>query len=202
MPWAPAVKRASSETSSSARRQLPHPGHAGQRHGCARGARCGRSWRLPMCAGQWAAADGNENLSLSRPFDVGPGQISQPRGSSGRAREHRDPIEGQEADMLRKAGDAEDEIKAIDKDDQARSWPKRPILPKARPNRSPPNSIPTCWWGATDGNRDQDAGAVAHDGGRHARQMAGQGRAMTVKGGGHDRRDRDRQGDDGIRSSR
>ena len=50
-------------------------------------------------------------------------------------------------------------------------------------------------------DRTQDARSVADDGGRHARQMAGQGRRHGQLGR-HHRRDRDRQGDDGVRSGR
>jgi hypothetical protein len=49
------------------------------------------------------------------------------------------------------------------------------------------------------GNRNSHARALPHDGGRHARQMAGEGGRHRLRRR-HPRRDRDRQGHDGIRS--
>ena len=85
--------------------------------------------------------------------------------------------------------------------DQARSSSRPPISPSRRPSPIRPSSTPTYWWGATDADRAQDARAVPDDGGGDARQMAGEGRRRRQIGR-HPRRDRDRQGDDGVRGGR
>src|SRR3546814_1371290 len=56
------------------------------RSGRPRGARRGRSGARMGARGQGAGADGAQDLSLPRSLDVGPRQISQPRGSAGGAR--------------------------------------------------------------------------------------------------------------------
>ena len=76
------------------RRKLPHPRPAGRRHG--RAARCAAR---PNVAVEWVRARQgadparDEDLSLSRPFDVRPGEISQRARRSQAVREKSDPIE-------------------------------------------------------------------------------------------------------------
>jgi hypothetical protein len=114
-------------------------------------------------------------------------------------RDKSDPIDHLKKE-LEAAGVSEDDLRKLDKD-------IRKIVIEAadfaeqRPSPSPRNSIPTCWWDNIDGCRSQDARAFPDDGGRHARQMARQGRrCREVRR--HPRRDRDRQGDDGVRGGR
>ena len=151
-------------------------------------------------ARQGAGPAGAQDLPLSRPLDVRSGQISHARGSAGGAREVR-PDRGASSASSKRWASSEDELKAIDKRDHARSSSRRPISPSSRPSPSRPSSTPTCWWRATDGDRTQDARAFPDDGGGHARQVAGEGRRHgRVRR--HPRRDRDRQGDDGVRGGR
>ena len=96
-------------------------------------------------------------------------------------REHSDPIEGAKAELI-KLGVDEDKLKDIDKRIRAqcrRSGRFRRELARARRR---PSSTPTCWWRATDGDRAQDARALADDGRGHARQVAGQGRRRRLVG--------------------
>src|SRR3546814_16462460 len=51
--------------------------------------------------GQGAGADGAQDLSLPRSLDVGPRQISQPRGSAGGARQERFDRTSEKADDRR-----------------------------------------------------------------------------------------------------
>ena len=89
-------------------------------------------------------------------------------------REHRDPIVHAERD-LEAMGVKEEELKAIDKEIKDIVVGAAKFAEDA-PEPDRPSSTPTSWWGATDADRAQDARAVADDGGRDARQMAGQGR--------------------------
>ena len=72
-----------------ARRGSQHPRRAGGRHGRRGGARRGREGGGMGARGQRADHSGDEDLSLSRPFDVGPGQIPHARRSAGGARKAR-----------------------------------------------------------------------------------------------------------------
>ena len=85
---------------------------AGRRHGRARGARRGRDGGRMGALRQGPDPAGAEDLSLSRPLDVRPGQISLPRGSAGGARKVR-PDRGGEA-RAGEGGRNEDDLKAID----------------------------------------------------------------------------------------
>ena len=96
-----------------ARRELPHPGHPGRRDGRARGARRGRRRARMGALRQGADHARAQDLPLSRPFDVRPGQIPLARGGAGGARAS-DPIE-HAAKELEAMGVEEDELKAIDK---------------------------------------------------------------------------------------
>ena len=58
------------------------PGHPGRRHGRAGGARRGRGSAGMDPRGQGADHPRADDLSLSRPFDVRPGQVPHPRGSA------------------------------------------------------------------------------------------------------------------------
>ena len=75
------------------------PGLAGRRHGRARGARRGRSRARMDAQRQGPDPDRVPDLSLSRPFDVRPGQVPDARGSAGRPR-------AQRSDQPRRAGSA------------------------------------------------------------------------------------------------
>src|SRR3546814_6596684 len=99
------------------------------------------------------------------------------------------------------AGIAEDKFKEIDKEiravvseaaDFAESAPE-PDLPELYTDVLVEQYL--------DGDRIEEAGAVADDGGRHACQVAREGGRRSPIGR-YPRRDRDRQGDDGIRSHR
>ena len=81
----------------SPRRELPHPRHPGRRHGRAGVPRRGRGGAGLGARGQGADHPRDEDLSLSRPLDVRSGQISQPRGSPGGARQVRPDRARQEA---------------------------------------------------------------------------------------------------------
>ena len=81
----------------SPRRELPHSRHPGRRHGRARVPRRGRGGARLGARGQGADHPRDEDLSLSRPFDVRSGQVSQPRGSAGGARQVRSDRACQEA---------------------------------------------------------------------------------------------------------
>ena len=202
MRWAPASSASSAEPELYRRGEsFRIPGHAGRRHGRARGARRGRDRARLDARRQGADPARAEDLSLSRPLDVRPGQIPDARGSAGRCASTATRSSMPQARARASWASSEDELKAIDKRDQGRSSSKPPISPKKRPSPSRPNSTPTCWWRATDGDRAQDARSVPDDGGGHARQMAGQGRRRGQVGR-HPRRDRDRQGDDGVRGGR
>ena len=90
-------------------------------------------------------------------------------------REHRDPIDHAEQG----AREAWASRKRSSRRSTRKSRTSSSMLPsslKMRRSPSRPSSTPTCWWGATDGDRAQDARSVPDDGGGHARQMAGQGR--------------------------
>ena len=62
------------------------PGEAGRRHGCAGGQGGGRKGRGALPGRERALYSGNDDLSLSRAFDVGPGEIPHAR----RGREDQD----------------------------------------------------------------------------------------------------------------
>ncbi len=114
-------------------------------------------------------------------------------------REKRDPIEhlGREADRATSIA-TEDELKAMDKDIAPDRQHRRRIRHRKPRARRRQNFTRTCWhrW-----QRNSHARAFAHDGRGQARQMAGQGRRRREVRR-HPRRDRNRQGDDGIRSGR
>ena len=63
-----------------ARRKLPRPGPAGRRHGRAGGARCSADGGRLGAGGQGAAAARDEDVPVSRPFDVRSGEIPVARG--------------------------------------------------------------------------------------------------------------------------
>src|SRR6185503_20550529 len=79
------------------------------------------------------------------------------------------------------------------------SWPMPRSSPAPAPSPIPrsstPTSIPPARWERPH-DRRPDAGAVAHHGGGHARQVAREGRRQGALRR-RDRRDRDRQGDHG-----
>src|SRR3546814_6889902 len=52
----------------------------------------------------------------------------------------------------------------------------QPISRNPLLNRICLNSLPTCWWSNIDGDRIEDAGTLSDDGGRHACQVACEGR--------------------------
>ncbi len=70
--------------SAQARHQLQHSRRRSGRHGCRRRARGGPARRRTRARGRGADAAGDENLPLSRPLDVRPGEISH-QGRGGRA---------------------------------------------------------------------------------------------------------------------
>ena len=63
-----------------ARHLLQHPRRAGRRHGRPRGEGRGRQGGRMVPRRQGTLHPGNADLPLPRPFDVGPGEISHPRG--------------------------------------------------------------------------------------------------------------------------
>ena len=181
---------------------VQHSRRAGRRHGC-RGGACRRRTRpLQWCARrQGPDHPGDEDLSLSRPFDVRSRRNTARREEVQAVREKRDPIEH--------FGAAADRRAASRPRTSSRRWTRRSARSSNAAaefaHRKPragaaTNSTPTCM-ACTDVDRDPDARAVAHDGGGQARQVAGEGRRHgQVRR--HPRRDRDRQGDDGVRGGR
>ena len=86
----------------------------------------GMDVRAVKAAGEKAAAwcragkgpyhSGNADLPLSRPLDVGPGEIPHARGSRQRCAPHHDPIDMARDRILEKKFAKEDELKKIDGD--------------------------------------------------------------------------------------
>ena len=98
---------------------LRHPGRAGRRHGRAGGEGGGREGRGALPRGQGPVHPGNDDLSLSRPFDVRPGQVPHPRRGARRCATRR-TASSMCATCCCKAGLATDEeLKAIDKEIKA-----------------------------------------------------------------------------------
>ena len=178
---------------------LPHPRPPDRRHGRARGARRGRDRARMGARRQGADPARAEDLPLSRPLDVRPGQISLARGGAGGARQVRpdracqEGARGDGRERGRSQGD-----RHRDQADRRRGRRFRRAGARARSGRALHRRAGRR---ATDADRAQDARSVPDDGGGDARQMAGQGRRRGQIGR-HPRRDRDRQGDDGVRGGR
>ena len=84
------VQRSSAgDASPQARRFVQHPGRRSRRHGRAGGEGGRRQGREMVPRRQGPDHPGDEDLSLSRAFDVGPGEVSHARGSRSGAREAR-----------------------------------------------------------------------------------------------------------------
>ena len=100
------------------RRGLRHPGRAGRRHGRARGARGRRRARSRTPAQQGPIDHRGADLPLSRPLDVGPGEVphaEEVQEVRDRARPDRPPAQAILDDGLAD----EDAFKAIDKEIRA-----------------------------------------------------------------------------------
>jgi hypothetical protein len=179
-----------------ARHLLQHSGRAGRRHGRRAVAPPAQGRRM-VPRRQGPDHPGDEDLPLSRPLDVRPGQVPHARGSD-EVREKRDPDRAGSAEAARARHRRR---RRAEGHRQGRSAPVVNTAAEFAPRaRSPirPNSTPTC---SPDAHPNPHARAVAHHGGGQARQMAGEGRRHgEVRR--HPRRDRDRQGDDGIRGGR
>ena len=76
------VERASANPELHIRRaRLRHSRETGRRHGCHRRPRGGRRGGCPLPCRQGSLYPGDDDLSLSRPFDVRSGEVPNPRGS-------------------------------------------------------------------------------------------------------------------------
>ncbi len=152
------VKRSSSEPDLYKRGEsFRIPGHPGRRHGRAGGARRGRRRARMDPQRQGADPARAEDLPLSRPLDVRPGQIPHARGGAGVSRAS-DPIEHAaqgSREARRQRGRAESDRQG----DQGHRRRSRQICRRSAGARCRPNCTPTCWWRATDGDRAQDARA-------------------------------------------
>ena len=152
----------------------------------------------------------NADLSLSRPFDVRPGEIPQQGRTQPDA--HRSTIRSTRcADRLLEAGIAdEDELKEIEQSARghrrggganspriARSPIRRELLDRCAGRRLRPSRPPAM----PRNEAHADAGALADDDrGQDRRWLKSEGE--PVQRGRRHRRDRDRQGDDGGRGGR
>ena len=157
-----------------ARRELPHPRPPGRRDGRAGGARRGRGRARMDPQRQGADHPRADDLSLSRPFDVRPGQLPDARGGAGLSR-----AQATRSTMPPGTSRSWASTKRSSRRSTRRSRTSSSRLPsllKKRRSRTRPSSTPTCWWRAIDADRAQDARAVPDDGGGDAGQMAGQGR--------------------------
>ena len=85
--------RLGADRSLQARRLVQHPGRAGRRHGRARREGGRRARRRARPLGQGPVHPRDEDLPLSRPLDVRPGQVPHARRRSQKMREEHDPIE-------------------------------------------------------------------------------------------------------------
>jgi pyruvate dehydrogenase E1 component alpha subunit len=142
-----AVKRSSAETHFHRRgAAFTIPG-MDERHGRSGSARGGQSGGGICARGQWPGADGTQHLSLSRPFHVGPGQVSQPRGSAGCARASR-PIEHAKKNLLER-GIPEEKLKDIEKRIRAIVTEAADFAENS-PEPEMADLIPTFWWRATE----------------------------------------------------
>ena len=129
------VERASGQTNlSPARRELRYSRRAGRRHGHPHDARRRPPRHRPCARGQGALHPRDDDLSLSRPLDVGPGEVPQQGRGGDDARRARSDRAGQEPHSrkaLRHRGKPEG-----DRDRSARrSSPRPPTSPPAMPSR-------------------------------------------------------------------
>ena len=153
-------------------------------------------------AGEGTLHPRDEHLPLPRALDVGSGQVPDPRGGAEDARGARS-----DRPRARPAGRrASSPPRTTSRRSTRRSRPsstRRRSSPRTARSRTRPSSGPTFTpeGGRDHGNADPDARPLAHDGGGNAREVAGQGGGHGLLRPDH-RRDRDRQGHDGVRGRR
>ena len=185
-----------------ARRQLRHPRRTGRWHGRPRGQEGRRRGDRAGARGQGTLHPRDDDLPLSRALDVGSGQVPLARRGAQRARRSRpDRERAPSPDRSRpgRRGGPQG-----DRQGGQGGWSRTPpSSPRTAPSRRPPSFSPTSpsWPKPRHVHPDPDAGAVADDDRGQLGALA-QGRGRCRRGRRTDRRDRDRQGDDGARGGR
>ena len=138
------IERSSSTTDLSQRGAVVrHSGRAGRRHGRRGGARGGRAGDRACARRQGPDHSRDDDLPLSRPLDVRPGQVPHARGGAADARHARPDRAGARGRWSRR-GVAEDELKAIDRAGDAMRSNAAAEFALADPEPDLRSSPPTC----------------------------------------------------------